>query len=348
MKLMKKCPKQNVACIYNKIIIFSILVHFSYIFIFKNFSLTIPMIYNICSVVFYASLFPVIRKGLYKLVVFLVHMEVSLFVIVCSLNGAEGTGMEIYLIALASLVYFNPYKYKYTTYIFCVVEVIVYIMLRLYSHLYIVEPYPIIGWNSTLMNIYNVCVGVAIILFGAYFADITTNVTQKRLTDENKVLNKLVNYDHLTGLQSRHLFLKKVKNKGNCENITLCIGDIDDFKIVNDTYGHMCGDYILQSVSEIMKEYFDVSKVDICRWGGEEFVFMFYEKSIDDIYEQVDNLRKKIENHKFTYDDIDISVTMTFGLSKNDGKKIDIKLFEAADKLMYKGKTKGKNIVITK
>ena len=90
---------------------------------------------------------------------------------------------------------------------------------------------------------------------------------------------------------------------------------------INDTYGHLCGDYVLQNISEIMRKSLGLENIDICRWGGEEFVFMFCNDDIDSAFVKVENLRKTIENKNFVYENNNIYVTMTFGIIERDSGK---------------------------
>ena len=140
--------------------------------------------------------------------------------------------------------------------------------------------------------------------------------------------------------------MERIKDSEDNKSVVICIGDIDDFKKINDTYGHLCGDYVLQNISEIMRKSLGFENVDICRWGGEEFVFMFCNDDIDSAFVKVENLRKTIENKNFVYENNNISITMTFGIIERDSGKVDDVLLKSADKLLYRGKINGKNVVV--
>ena len=140
--------------------------------------------------------------------------------------------------------------------------------------------------------------------------------------------------------------MERIKDSEDNKSVVICIGDIDDFKKINDIYGHLCGDYVLQNISEIMRKSFGFENVDICRWGGEEFVFMFCNDDIDSAFVKVENLRKTIENKNFVYENNNISITMTFGIIERDSGKVDDVLLKSADKLLYRGKINGKNVVV--
>ena len=123
--------------------------------------------------------------------------------------------------------------------------------------------------------------------------------------------------------------MERIKDSEDNKSVVICIGDIDDFKKINDTYGHLCGDYVLQNISEIMRKSLGLENDDI-----------------DSAFVKVENLRKTIENKNFVYENNNIYVTMTFGIIERDSGKVDDVLLESADKLLYRGKINGKNVVV--
>lgn len=332
--------------IYKKIVLFVMLIHISYLFIFGSLSLTVPVFYDIFSVCFYIFMMTAVNKGYYRFAVMAVHAEVAAFAIVCTLTGVAGMNMKLYLVAMASIVYFCPYRHKWVPYVFAVCEICLFVLLELYEQFY-AGALALSTAAVMFLKLYNVLICFGAILVSAFLTDVSANVTRKRLTDENRALTRLANYDQLTGLQSRHLFMKRVDGSTEAE-MTICIGDIDDFKTINDTYGHLCGDYVLQKLAEIMRGTFDSGNVDICRWGGEEFLLMFRDISFAEAYERVETLRKLIEEYNFQFENSAINVTMTFGMYKKTGDEEIRELLKKADTLLYKGKLGGKNIVIKK
>jgi diguanylate cyclase (GGDEF)-like protein len=305
------------------------------------------VLYNTGSVIFYLVLLCVIhKKRPYRIAVTVVHLEVSVFVVFSTMMGGAGLGFSTYMLAMASLVYFCPFKHKRIPYLFSIGELLVYMLLTVFTNKYFFPSALIQGDAKLALNIYNACICFMIILLSAYLSDASAAVSRERLTNENKRLNRIANYDRLTGLQSRYMFLKRLKSYGEDKQMAMCIGDIDDFKHINDTYGHVCGDYVLQHIAEIMRKNFNLNEVDICRWGGEEFVFLFHNNSFNEAYAKVEELRKKIEEFSFEFENTRIDVTMTFGLADGEGRAINTALLEKADKMLYKGKKNGKNTVV--
>ena len=157
-------------------------------------------------------------------------------------------------------------------------------------------------------------------------------------------LEEMAMRDNLTGLYNRHFLL------GTLDNMTisaskerwLALLDIDDFKNVNDTYGHNCGDYILHRVAEIAQEV--CSGCIICRWGGEEFIIL---SSVNDSTGLVESLRQRIADEEFSYDTTTLHITVTIGVASYDEEMTNDGWISKADERLYSGKSSGKNKVVT-
>ncbi len=345
LSVQKTDEDQYVRKVYSQIILLSILIHVSYVVIFAALSFVMPLIYNFCSMGYYFIAFIFVRKGFYRTAVALTHLEVCVFAIVCTLLTGWWTGIPLFLIAASSLVYFCPYDHKFIPYLFSVLEICVFILLRLFAwgggYLYPEAAEPV----NTAVFIYSACVAFAIILYSAFVSRISATVTKKVLENENEALSALANYDLLTGLYSRHAFLTKLEECAG--RYFIALGDIDDFKAVNDTYGHMCGDEILRKIGKIMKEYCE-GKADVCRWGGEEFLLLIRGGTLEDAQNLVNGLRKKVEKAVFSFEKQQLHMTMTFGIAENmDDLSQDMDaLINLADERMYQGKKQGKNRVV--
>lgn len=172
------------------------------------------------------------------------------------------------------------------------------------------------------------------------------------IVDMQASLKKLVERDVLTGLLNRRsgqMRLESLVTNGQESNeaFQVAIGDIDNFKRFNDEYGHDCGDIVLQEMSRLMNDAVKAYGWAI-RWGGEEFLLVFKGTSFEEAYEHMSRLRQKICDHRVIYDDMELSVTMTFGLVDGQGYSTADEVVKAADMLLYEGKENGKNRVVIK
>jgi len=163
-------------------------------------------------------------------------------------------------------------------------------------------------------------------------------------------MEALARTDPLTKLSNRRDFIEKFHHeKGrfdrNRKPFAVVLGDIDDFKAVNDQYGHDCGDFALVNISKLMKSM--VRKQDIIgRWGGEEFILLLPESPLNGGKRVAEGIRKKIAANAFSFNGNQFSVTMTFGISEFNGTSDIDTCIKKADEALYSGKQKGKNCVV--
>ena len=162
-------------------------------------------------------------------------------------------------------------------------------------------------------------------------------------------LRRMVEQDTLTELYNRrcaHRKLKQILQKANnpAEPFSLCIGDIDFFKRVNDTYGHDCGDIVLKKVADTIREHMH-SIGFVARWGGEEFLLVFDHMNAYEAYDSLTALLDKIRALEIPYGEEIIHVTMTFGLANGDTSDLQT-LLKTADDNLYRGKTSGRNQIV--
>ena len=171
------------------------------------------------------------------------------------------------------------------------------------------------------------------------------------LSDMMKKLDKLVRLDTLTELANRRCMMERLNEEAARSSRTgkpfaIAIVDIDDFKSVNDNYGHDCGDKVLISFASILKD--NVRRADTAsRWGGEEFLILFPETNINAAEMACEKIRKKIADTVIDYpeEQIKLKVTATFGVSDYRNSSSINEMLIAADKALYQGKTSSKNCV---
>ncbi len=152
--------------------------------------------------------------------------------------------------------------------------------------------------------------------------------------------------DKLTQLDNRtrtDQFLPDVLTKVNSDNISavVVIIDIDHFKQVNDSFGHLAGDVILQKVADILKENANNNDY-ISRWGGEEFLLIWSNINAEDAYKKADALRYTIEQSPFPSVGI---LTASFGLALLVEGDNSESIISRADKKLYEAKRKGRNCI---
>lgn len=183
----------------------------------------------------------------------------------------------------------------------------------------------------------------------------------KELEKEVERLKELAYKDELTNLYNRHGFKEESTKfidevKGYLENpsrrenflvksFSLVIFDIDNFKKINDTYGHQAGDIILKLVSRIIRER--VREIDMAaRWGGEEILVGLVGSDEDQAYKIADDIREKIEEAAVDWEGKTIKFTISGGVASFTEAKDFESLFEKSDGALYKAKQTGKNKIV--
>ena len=164
-------------------------------------------------------------------------------------------------------------------------------------------------------------------------------------------IEKVSKTDDLTGLPNRRglfEFMEREISRALRQKETFCfaICDLDNFKLINDNFSHQVGDIVLMAVSKTFQDL--IRKVDIvARFGGEEFIFVFTNTSLENAQKVCEKIRKTIEETEFVVYDKPIKITLTFGVTEFSPQKNFEKLLQEADKALYIGKESGKNRVIT-
>jgi diguanylate cyclase (GGDEF)-like protein len=195
------------------------------------------------------------------------------------------------------------------------------------------------------VHIFNILIAFVFLLLFSLFFVIEISRTQAILVTKNRQLASLANFDPLTKLLNRRsiqpFFSNVLQSK---EQFCIVISDIDDFKKVNDTYGHRCGDQVLMHVANLCRESLGTEDV-LCRWGGEEFLFILGGDE-ERCVMLTEKLRAAIAYTQFSFEKTTIRITMTFGIQQHvENQPIDDTIKLADDKL-YEGKGKGKNKVV--
>lgn len=174
---------------------------------------------------------------------------------------------------------------------------------------------------------------------------------QDDLKRSNELLLELSNTDHLTGLFNRRYLMETLEKelqrcgrKGGC--LSLIILDIDHFKAVNDTYGHLQGDVVLQKVALNMQK--ELRSYDIAaRYGGEEFVAVLPDATQKEAIFVADRIRQSIQGIKFSGALSPLSITVSLGVATFPAQNCTTvdEFLKCADDALYRAKAKGRNRV---
>ena len=287
-------------------------------------------------------------------------VEILLSSCLMTIDLGWGWGFSMYIIAICPVSFFISYSIPGMVrslkkpIIFSSISMVIFIALRIFCN-YNPALYPLD--NHIILNVYIYLFNclltfISIILFSSLFA-LEIRSKEIELEKHNKELTDMSSVDPLTKLLNRRsmgecleIAVNKVKTTG--ELFTLAIGDIDNFKMVNDVHGHNVGDDVLKMVANTIRSSLPDKSI-LCRWGGEEFLILLRKPEaeaipdIEAVRYALTQVTTKVEKPE---GDIDLGVTMTFGMSQYiTGFTID-QVIAVADENLYKGKSNGKNRVV--
>jgi diguanylate cyclase (GGDEF)-like protein len=169
------------------------------------------------------------------------------------------------------------------------------------------------------------------------------------LLESMRKLKEAAVTDYLTGLYNRRYFYDmagKLFENAKRKNLQIFIGmiDIDNFKSINDTYGHDAGDQVIQHVAEVLQRSFRSSDI-VARYGGEEFVVLVVNMALERDLIHFEGLRKAVEKTPVKTRAGDINVTVSIGVTTRLSASLD-DMINVSDNQLYKAKEAGRNKVI--
>lgn len=170
--------------------------------------------------------------------------------------------------------------------------------------------------------------------------------------DINRMLFDKATRDPLTGIYNRTYFQENGRKEYLFHfrtglPLSLVFFDLDNFKQINDKFGHTCGDMVLKDVVSIVKA--KIREIDFfCRYGGEEMVILMKNTEYRAALKKTEILQEALFNHKFEYGTASLSITASFGVVtlKDENFNSFQEMLMAADSMMYRAKQEGKNRVI--
>ncbi|MEI6857465.1 MAG: GGDEF domain-containing protein [Psychrilyobacter sp.] len=181
---------------------------------------------------------------------------------------------------------------------------------------------------------------------------ITKKVKNIQKNVRERELKAIARMDSLTGVYNRQgltTFLEDeiIKKKVFQSDFSIIMIDLDNFKNINDVYGHVFGDFILKGICKIFME--ETSRLDkVCRYGGEEFIIILPDTNETDVFKVGERLRGEIDSREFGNKEkkIKTKVSISGGVIEyEEGLSIE-ELIDRADKLLYKAKRLGRNKIL--
>ncbi len=342
-----KLKKKDISTLINKMgknrntifLVMCLMVHISYFSVFFIMGAIPLCLINAISSIFYILflIFSKNRERSEKATV-VSYFEIIIFAFLCEIFTRNTFGFIYFVIGMIPVVFYLCPSYGNKRFFFQIVGVISALMInltpilvpdRFFSQLYSnLSPY------ATVFNFVNLLITLFTVLYTAFFYKLELDMIKSELDYTST-------HDPLTGLYNRR-FLYDMIDKGSEDLISVLLLDVDNFKKVNDNFGHDIGDEVLVSLSSCIHEVKEDGYYPV-RWGGEEFIVYYKDMDIDTAYERAKHLCQLIFQKTILPDNT--PVTVTVGL--NSGKRKDFdSILKTADKYLYLGKENGKNCIV--
>ena len=329
--------------------------HFLFAILFLAFGSIILMLYNLLSFLVYESMVSLAKNKHFKLIVFAICVEVNLFVFLTSLAYGHELGFNLFCFLLIPASFYITYTAKNYKHPFLVSALISSIAMGMFifSIFYpggsfdkLVIDHPKLVSFSMVVNIFITCFLLSIFSF-MFTIEMRNSTTT--LENRTKQLKQLSSVDPLTKLANRRSMMEKLNIamhllKKDKKIFSIVMGDIDDFKKVNDTYGHDAGDKVLVMVAETISSQLRDGDY-VSRWGGEE-ILILVNGNLEAAKSLSERILNKLNQSEVIYENRPVKVTMTFGVAQaNESFRIE-DFIQQADNRLYYGKTHGKNQVV--
>ncbi len=178
-------------------------------------------------------------------------------------------------------------------------------------------------------------------------------ITLRELAEKNQKLETLNTQDALTGIRNRGYFDKKYPaelrlSRRNQTRMAIIMIDIDHFKLVNDTHGHLAGDECLRHIAQVIRQNLKRPGDEAFRYGGEEFAIILPQTNEVGAMKLAENIRQQILEQPVVYADVEIPLTISAGVCSaiDDPETPDSLLLDTADKALYNAKQAGRDRVV--
>ncbi len=333
--------------VFNYTAIFGIVAHSLLIFLFIIIGIKEMALYNILSSLSWYLIYRINKKGNSKIAFGIGYLEVVLHSALGIFFMGWGSGFHYFLFSTVTVLFYMPNFKKISKITISLTSIILYIFL--FNLFYNTTPVYLL--NDSVLNIIyysSIIITFTMLSVLAHLYSMAAKKAENKLKELNKKLKSIASTDHLTGLVNRRSMIniieKSIMNyKKNNIPFSIIIGDIDDFKRINDLYGHNRGDRVLKTIADLLKD--NLRKNDtLARWGGEEFLILLSDTN----YEEACTVAKKLKESltDFYHDNLNETehLSMTFGISQFKGD-LD-RCISEADKALYKGKKDGKDCVV--
>ncbi len=328
----------------HKTLIFLIMclcVHVFNVFLFWEFGLYPLVILNALSSVVYVIFLTLFKNE--NLRISFAYFEIILFSAATELISGGHFGTLNFVIGMMAVIFFMlPYsnRKKHVYQLIGAVSAVAISLISVYGY----SLYPELVGTALQHKAFVKSMNLVITLFSLFYL---SNLYLVELRTTREKLDYNSNHDMLTGLYNRRFFegiMKRSKEEKET-SFSVAMLDVDDFKKINDTYGHETGDRVLAAVSKCVEASLPQDAVAV-RWGGEEFVLYLPQVDEAQALDILNNFRAKLSEQAVYYRGTRVTITVTIGLCTGESIADYQEYIRQADEKLYWGKKHGKNQIV--
>lgn len=320
----------------------ALVVHAIFIVLFMLIDVRSLAIFNVASVTIYAVSLMLVQRGYLGATLVFATTEVILHAWLAVAIIGWASGFHYYLLVLATTVFFHPRWRLLTKVLYVTFVCAAYLGINQWAQYFapqVVTTAPV----TFALNYFNI---TACFLLLSFFSHHYSNAANEAF----RKLRRLAGTDPLTGLNNRRRMLEIAdqeiaRHRRMGRSLTFIICDVDEFKLLNDHYGHECGDEVLQAVALQVSAVLRTQD-HVARWGGEELLLLLPETTLEAAETVAEKLRIAIAEMRTPWGQVHVGVTLTAGVAELQMNEDFTSCLARADHALLEGKRTGKNRVI--
>lgn len=322
-------------------LIMCLCVHIFNVFLFWKFGLFPLVVLNAFSSVIYVVFLTIFKDE--NLRISFAYFEIIFFSAMTELISGGHFGTLTFVIGMVAVIFFMlPYsnRKKHIYQLIGAALAVAISLISVFNYSLYPELMDLVLHHSSFVKVLN----LIITLFSLFYL---TNLYLVELRTTREKLDYSSNHDMLTGLYNRRFFESIMKRSKDEKETSFSVAmlDVDDFKKINDTYGHETGDRVLAAVSKCIEACLPQDAVAV-RWGGEEFVLYLPQVENSRALEVLETFRTKLSEQTIYHKGKRVTFTATIGLCTGESIADYEEYLRQADEKLYWGKKHGKNQIV--
>lgn len=322
-------------------LIMCLCVHVFNVFLFWKFGLFPLVVLNVISSAIYVIFLTIFKNE--NLRISFAYFEIIFFSAMTELISGGHLGTLTFVIGMVAVIFFMlPYsnRKKHIYQLIGAMLAVAISLISVFNYSLYPELMDLVLLHSSFVKVMN----LIITLFSLFYL---TNLYLVELKTTREKLDYNINHDVLTGLYNRRFFegiMKRSKEEKET-SYSVAMLDVDDFKKINDTYGHETGDRVLAAVSKCIESCLPENAVAV-RWGGEEFVLYLPQVDSAQALDVLNDFRAKLSEQEIYHKGTRVVITATIGLCTGESIADYEEYIRQADEKLYWGKQHGKNQIV--